>query len=115
MMTTESKIKDEKLQLDIKIEAAKISDKIDKYEYLTDEEILASDKRRVIEQTNSTYSLLGKALQKETRTNEDPDEKQIKEVEDHGKQLVESNELIKKHFNIDRDIGYCLKNNSKNI
>ena len=30
-------------------------------------------------------------------------EKQIKLIEDHGKQLVESNELIKKDFNIDRD------------
>ena len=30
-------------------------------------------------------------------------EKQIKSIEDHGKQLVESNELIKKDFNIDRD------------
>ena len=29
-------------------------------------------------------------------------EKQIKSIEDHGKQLVESNELIKKDFNIDR-------------
>ena len=24
-------------------------------------------------------------------------------IEDHGKQLIESNELIKKYFNIDRD------------
>ena len=43
-MTIEDKIKDEKLQYDINREAAKISTlssgKIDKYEYLTDEEIL---------------------------------------------------------------------------
>ena len=37
--------------------------KIDKYEYLTDEEILPSDQRRVIEQTKFTYSSLGKALE----------------------------------------------------
>ena len=30
--------------------------------------------------------------------------KQIKEIGDHGRQLIESNELIKKDFNIDRDI-----------
>ena len=29
--------------------------------------------------------------------------KQIKGIENHGKQLAESNELIKKDFNIDRD------------
>ena len=43
-MTIEDQIKDEKLQYDINRETAKISalssDKIDKYEYLTGEEIL---------------------------------------------------------------------------
>ena len=43
-MTNEDQIKDEKLQYDINREAAKISalssSKIDKYEYLTGEEIL---------------------------------------------------------------------------
>ena len=45
-MTTEDKIRDEILQYDINREAAKISasspGKIDKYEYLTGEEILPS-------------------------------------------------------------------------
>ena len=45
--------KDEKIQYDITREAAKMSalwsGKIDKYEYLTGEEILPSDQRRVIE------------------------------------------------------------------
>ena len=36
-MTTDNKIKDEKLQCDINGEAAKISGKIDKYEFLTGE------------------------------------------------------------------------------
>ena len=52
-MILDDKIRDEKLQYDIKREAAKIfalsSRKIDKYEYLTDEEILPSDQRKVIE------------------------------------------------------------------
>ena len=30
--------------------------------------------------------------------------KQIKKIGDHGRQLIESNELIKKDFNIERDI-----------
>ena len=47
-MTTDDKIKDEKLHYDINRGATKISTlssgKIDKYEYLTGEEILPSDK-----------------------------------------------------------------------
>ena len=35
---------------------------MDCYEYLTDEETLCSDHRRVIEQANFTYPLLGKLL-----------------------------------------------------
>ena len=46
-MTTDEKIRDEKLQYDTNREVAKISalssGKIDKYEYLTGEEILTSD------------------------------------------------------------------------
>ena len=52
IMTTDNKIRDEKLQYDINRETAKIlallSGKIDKHEYLTGEEILPSDERRVI-------------------------------------------------------------------
>ena len=59
-MTIDHKIGDEKLQYDINKEAAKISalssGKIHKYEYLTGEEILPSDQRRVIEQAKLTYS-----------------------------------------------------------
>ena len=68
-MTTDDKIRDENLQYDINIEAAKISallsGKIDKYEYLTGEEILPSN-RRQIKQANFTYSSLAKALEKQT-------------------------------------------------
>ena len=50
-MTIDDKIRDEKLQNDINKEAAKISalssGQIDKYEYLTGEEILSPDQRRV--------------------------------------------------------------------
>ena len=56
-------MKDEKLQYDINREAAKISAlssvKIDKYEYLTGEEILPFNQQQIIEQTKFTYSALG--------------------------------------------------------
>ena len=65
-MATDDKIRVEKLEYDINREAAKISalssGKIDKYEYLTGEKIVASDQRRIIEQAKFTYSLLGKHL-----------------------------------------------------
>ena len=58
-MTIEDQIKDEKLQYDINREAAKISalssSKIDKYEYLTDGEILPSNQQQIIEQAKYTY------------------------------------------------------------
>ena len=69
-MAIDCKSRNEKLQDDIKKEATKISalssGKIDKYEYLTGEEILPSDQRRLIERAKFTYSRLGK-----TKTIED--------------------------------------------
>ena len=59
-MKTDDKIIDEKIQYDISREAAKISalssGKIDKYKYLTGEDILLSDQSRIIEQARFTYS-----------------------------------------------------------
>ena len=56
------------MQYHINREAEKIlalsSGKVDKYEYLTSEEILPSDQRRVIEQAKFTYFPLGKAFEK---------------------------------------------------
>ena len=53
-MIIDDKIRDEKLQYDNNKEAAKLSalssGKIDKYEYLTGEEILPSNQRQIIEQ-----------------------------------------------------------------
>ena len=77
-MTVADKIKDEKIQYDINIEAAKISalssGKIDKYEYLPGEEILPSDQSIIIEQAKFRYPNLEKAF-----------EKQIKTIEEQGK------------------------------
>ena len=54
-MTNDDKNRDEKLKYDINKEAEIISalspGKIDKYEYLTGEEIQPSDQRKVIQQT----------------------------------------------------------------
>ena len=65
-MTIEDQIKDEKLQCDINREAAKISalssGKLDKYEYLTGEEILPSNQQQIIQQAKLNYSPLGKAI-----------------------------------------------------
>ena len=38
------------------------------------------------------------------KTIENQGKNQIKAIEDHGKQLVESDEIIRKDFNINRDI-----------
>ena len=58
------------------------SGKIDKYEYLTGEEILPSNQQQIIEQAKFTYSPLGKAFQKQTKIIEDQGEKQIKAIQD---------------------------------
>ena len=63
-MTIKDQIRDEKLQYDINREAAKISasssGKIDKYEYLTGEDILPSNQLQIVEQAKFTYSPLEK-------------------------------------------------------
>ena len=68
-MTIDDQIRDEKLQYDINREAAEISAlssrKIDKYEYLTGEEILPSNQKEIIEKAKFTYSPLGKTFEKQ--------------------------------------------------
>ena len=64
-MTTDDKIRDEKLQYDIIREAAKIStlssEKIDKYEYLTSAEMLPSDQKKVIENKQKRLNIKTKS------------------------------------------------------
>ena len=92
-MTSNDKIKDEKLQYDINREAAKISalssGKIDRYEYLTGEEMLPSEQSRIKEQAKFTYSPLDKAF-----------EKQIKVIEEQGKKQVEALKPITQQLKI---------------
>ena len=54
----------------------------DKYEYLTGEEILPSTQQQIIEQAKFTYSSLGKAFEKQTKTIENQGEKQTKAIQD---------------------------------
>ena len=87
-MTINDQIRDEKLQYNINREVAKISalssGKIHKYEYITGKDTLPSDQQQIIEQTKFTYSLLGKAF-----------EKQIKTIEDQGQKQVEASNTFK--------------------
>ena len=78
-MTIDGKIRNEKLQHDIHREAvsALLSGKVDKCECLTGEEILPSDQFRVVEQGKLTYSPLGRALKRQTKTFENQGKKQI--------------------------------------
>ena len=85
-MTINDQTRDEKLQYDINRETAKISalssSKIQKYEYLTGEDILPSNQQQIIEQAKFTYSPLGKAFEKQIKTIEDQGEKQIDALKD---------------------------------
>ena len=97
-MTTEDQIKDEKLQCDINREAAKISalssGKIDKYEYLTGEEILPSNQQQIIQQAKFNYSPLGKALEKQRKTIEDQGEKQVNALKTSYKKLPSIKDFV---------------------
>ena len=124
-MTIDDKIRDEKLQYNINREAVKISvlswDKIHKYEYLTGEDILPSNKQQIVEQATFTYSPLGKAFEKQIKTIEDQGEKQVKDLntlksdnnkltnEDVIPKSVFANNEAKEEFNkikeIEKDVG----------
>ena len=80
-MTINDQIRDEKLKHDINRKTAKISalssGNIQKYEYLTGEDILPSNQQQIIEQTKFTYSPLGKAFEKQIKTTEGQGKKQV--------------------------------------
>ena len=62
-MTNDDQVEDEKLQYDITTEAEKISalssGKIDKYEYLTGEEILPANQKQIVEESKFADYPLG--------------------------------------------------------
>ena len=75
------------MQYNFNREAAKTSalstGKINKYEYLTGEEILPSNR-----QAKFTYSSLVKAFEKQTKAIEEHWVKQIKTIEDQGEKQI---------------------------
>ena len=79
-MIIDDQIRDEKLKYDINREAAKMPalspNKLGKYEYLNAEEKLPTNQQQIIKQAKFTYSLLGKAFEKQGKT-----------IEDQGKKL----------------------------
>ena len=85
-MTIDDQIRDEKLKYNIIRDAAKISawssNKIGKYEYLTGEEILPFNQKQIIKQAKFTYSPLGKAFEKQIKTIEDQEKKQVEVLKD---------------------------------
>ena len=75
------------------------SGKIDKYEYLIGEEILPSNQQQIIEQSKFTYSPLGKAFEKQTKTIEGQGKNQIdalKFLDPSDKQLPSIKDFISK-------------------
>ena len=83
---------------------------IDKFEYLTREEILPLHQSRMTEQAKSAYSPLGKAFEKQIKTVEDEGQKQIKAIAEHGKQLTEPNAIVKKcDYDNEKDIHLLMK------
>ena len=107
-MTVDDKIRDEKSQYDINREAAKISasssGKIDKYEFLTGEEMLPSNQSRIIEQAKFTYSPLGKAFEKQTKTIEEQGKKEIKAIKVIKNDQIINNKII---------MNYCFQRKEK--
>ena len=112
------------------------SGKIDKYEYLTGEEILPSNQQQIIKQAKFTYSSLGKAFEKQTKTIEDHGEKQVdalktleslkqKEVKsqetkptDYSSYFVNGLAEIRKStkpIDPDEDLPYTFKGNTASI
>ena len=118
-MTIEEKIRDEKLQYDIKREVTKISalssSKIYRYEYLAVEEILLSSRSRIIEQAKFSCSLLGKALEKQTKDT-------LKLLKTNTQQLTTKDAILEDQQNekaknkneriklVNRDDLFCVKN-----
>ena len=63
---------------------------------------MSSTQNQIIEQAKFTYSPLGEAFKKQTKTIKDQGKNQINAIKGHGKQIIESNEVAKNDFNIDR-------------
>ena len=63
---------------------------IHKYEYLTGEDILPSNKQQIIEQAKFTYSPLGKAFEKQIEAIRDQEQKQVDALKIWEPKAIES-------------------------
>ena len=88
IMTIDDKIRDEKLQYNINREPAKISSGNFKRDYLKSEERLSPGQKRVAEQAKFTYSLFGKAFEKQIKIIEDQGRKEIDAITNQNKRLA---------------------------
>ena len=86
-MTIDDQIRDEKLQYEAAKTSVLSSGKIDKYEYLTGEEILPSNQKQITEQAKITFYPLGKVFKKQIKTIENQGEKQIEAFKDLHKNI----------------------------
>ena len=66
-------------------------DSVRLYQSINQEEILPPHQIRIIKQTKFTYSPLEEAIEKQIKTIEGQDEKQIETVKDYEKQLDNTN------------------------
>lgn len=70
-MITGDKMREKKLQYDVNIVTTKmsasLSGKIDKYDYVTNEEVLAPQQHRIIQGVKFFYSSLWKTLEKQVK------------------------------------------------
>ena len=65
---------------------------------------------KAVRQNKRSLSPLEEAFEKQIRTIEDQGQKQISEIEEHEKQLAESNSLIKKYdYDTEKDSPTLLK------
>ena len=87
IMTIDDQIRDEKLQYEAAKTSILSSGKIDKYEYLTGEEILPSNQKQITEQAKITFYPLGKVFKKQIKTIENQGEKQIEAFKDLNKNI----------------------------
>ena len=130
-MIIDDKIRDGKLQYDINREAAKISalssGKIDKYEYLTDEEILPSDQSRMIAQVSlliypkpdvqelKIQDAIVRDQQNEEAKNEKEKIKEIENIVKRGDLIYETNKYVYSFQQFETIRSFAKKNFSDKI
>ena len=101
-MTINDQIRDEKLKYDINREV--YHQLYHQEKFINTNILLVKKQQQIIEQAKFTYSPLGKAFEKQTKTIEDQGEKQIKAIQNKAIKRytydIEDTPLISKHEEI---------------